>query len=84
MRSWLNRGLIRPLTSRSDDAHASSVASTVPPAITAPMITESWGPSESEPARTATVMLGPGLDQHQNAMTAASATAEAKLAASLS
>jgi hypothetical protein len=35
MRSWLNKGLIRPLTSRNDDAHSSSVASTVPPAITA-------------------------------------------------
>ena len=35
MRSCWNRGLIRPFTSRSDDAQSSSVASTVPPAITA-------------------------------------------------
>jgi hypothetical protein len=31
------------ITSRNDDAHASSVASIEPPAIAAPMIPESWG-----------------------------------------
>ena len=33
MRSCWNKGLIRPFTSRSDDAHSSSVASTDPPVI---------------------------------------------------
>jgi hypothetical protein len=35
MRSCWNSGLIRPFTSRSEDAHSSSAASTDPPAIAA-------------------------------------------------
>jgi hypothetical protein len=42
MRFCWKSGLMRPFTSRNDDAHASSVASIEPPAIAAPMIPESW------------------------------------------
>ena len=35
MRACWNSGRIRPFTSRNDDAHRSSVASTDPPAIAA-------------------------------------------------
>jgi hypothetical protein len=35
MRSCWNKGLIRPFTSRSDNAQSSSVASTEPPVIAA-------------------------------------------------
>ena len=56
MRSCWNRGLIRPFTSRNDDAHSSSVASTDPLAIHDLRIMVA---QRVRTVRTATVMLGP-------------------------
>ena len=44
-RSWLNKGRSRAFTSRSDDAHSSSVCSMDAPTTTT---SESWWPRESE------------------------------------